>query len=97
MESYDESYLPTGLTVTSVRGNPVDTVTAAASLSPQEYQQLIDRISELKTRMVALHSHAEAQQVHIRVAEVVIQQLLAAGTPTNPPPQFRAASQKQVT
>ena len=31
------------------------------------------------------------------MAEVVIQQLRAAGTPTNPPPQFRAASQKQVT
>ena len=47
--------------------------------------------------MVALHSHAEAQQEQIRVANVVIQQLRAAGTPTNPPPPVRAASQKQVT
>ena len=31
------------------------------------------------------------------MAEVVIQQLRAAETPTNPPPQFRATSQKQVT
>ena len=47
--------------------------------------------------MVALHSHAEAQQEQIRVAKVVIQQLWAAGTPTNPPPPVRAASQKHVT
>ena len=47
--------------------------------------------------MVTLHSHAEAQQEQIRVAEVVIQQLRAAETPTNPPPQFRATSQKQMT
>ena len=31
------------------------------------------------------------------MAEVVIQQRRAAETPTNPPPQFGAASQKQVT
>ena len=75
----------------------MDTVTAAVSLTPQEYQQLSDRTSKLETRMVALHSHAEAQQVYIRVVEVVIQKLRAAGTPTNPPPQFRAASQRHVT
>ena len=46
--------------------------------------------------MVTLHNHAEAQQEQIRVAEVVIQQLRAAGTPTNLPPQPRTA-QKQVT
>ena len=69
---------------------------ASASLTPQQYQQLIDRISELETRMVTLHNHAEAQQEQIRVAEVVIQQLRAVGTPTNPPPQPGAA-QKQVT
>ena len=40
------------------------TVMAALSKTPQQYQQLIDRISELETRMVTLHSHAEAQ--HIR-------------------------------
>ena len=48
----------------------MDTVTAAVSLTPQEYQQLIDRTSKLETRMVALHSHAEAQQVFFRVVEV---------------------------
>ena len=69
---------------------------ATVSLTPQQYQQLIDRISELETRMVTLHNHAEAQQEQIRVAEVVIQQLRAAGTPTNLPPQPRTA-QKQVT
>ena len=46
--------------------------------------------------MVTLHSHAEAQPEQIRVAEVVIQQLRAAVTPTYPPPQVRATSQKQV-
>ena len=46
--------------------------------------------------MAALQTHAETQQEQIRVAELVNQQLRAAGTnPTNPPP-FRAASQKQV-
>ena len=48
--------------------------------------------------MVTLHNHAEVQQEQIRVAEVVvIQQLRTAGTPTNPPSQSRATSQKQVT
>ena len=46
--------------------------------------------------MVTLHNHAEAQQEQIRVAEMVIQQLRAPGTPTNPPPPVRAA-QEQVT
>ena len=54
---------------------------ATASLTPQQYQQLIDRISELETRMLTLQSHAEAQQEQIRVAEVEIKQLRAAGTP----------------
>ena len=31
------------------------------------------------------------------MAELVIQQLRTAGTPTNPPPPTRGASQKQVT
>ena len=70
---------------------------AAVSLTPQQYQQLIDRISELETRTVTLQNHAEAQQEQIRVAEMVIQQLRAAGAPANPPPLVRAASQKQVT
>ena len=52
---------------------------AIVSLTPHQYQQLIDRISELQTRMVTLHNHAESQQEQIRVAEVVIQQLRAAG------------------
>ena len=47
--------------------------------------------------MVTLDDHAEAQQEQIRVAEVVIQQLRTAGTPTNPPSPSRATSQKQVT
>ena len=45
---------------------------------------------------MSLHNHAESQQEPIRVAEVVIQQLRAAGTPTNPPSRPRTA-QKQVT
>ena len=69
---------------------------ATVSLTPNQYQQLIDRISELETWMVTLHNHAETQQEQIRVAEVVIQQLRAAGTTTNPSPQPRTA-QKQVT
>ena len=48
--------------------------------------------------MATLQTHAETQQEQIRVAQMVIQQLRAAGTnPTNPPPPFRAAFQKQVT
>ena len=66
------------------------------SFTPQQYPQLIDRISELETRMVTLQNHAEAQQEQIRVGEVVIRQLRAAGTPTNPSPQPRTA-QKQLT
>ena len=42
-------------------------------------------------------ANAEAQE-QIRVAEMMIQQLRTAGAnPTNPPPAFRAAFQKQVT
>ena len=38
------------------------------------------------------------RQEEIQVAEMLIQQLRAAGTnPSNPPPPFRAAFQKQVT
>ena len=69
---------------------------ATVSLTPNQYQQLIERISELETRMVTLHNHSEAQQEQIRVAEEVIQQLRAAGTPTNPSPPPRTA-QKQDT
>ena len=71
---------------------------AAANLTQQQYQQFIDRISGLEARMATLQTHAEAQKEQIRVAEMVIHQLRAAGAnPTNPPPPFRAAFQKQVT
>ena len=71
---------------------------AAVSLTQQQYQQFIDRISGLEAWMATLQTHAEAQQEHIRVAEMVIQQLREAGlNPTNPPPPFRAAFQKRVT
>ena len=74
------------------------TTMAAVSLTQQQYQQFIDTISGLEARMCTLRTHAGTQLEQIRVAEMVIQQLRAAGTnPTNPPPPFRAASQKQVT
>ena len=70
---------------------PGDTHTGANTTVPQ-YQQFIDRISRMEARMATLQPYAEAQ---IRVAEIVIQQLRT--NPTNPPPLFRAALQKQVT
>ena len=71
---------------------------APVSLTQQQYQQFIERISGLEARMATLQTHAEAQQEQSRVAEIVIQQLRAAGeNPTNPPPPFCAAFQKQVT
>ena len=52
-------------------GAPADCIPQLSKVpwlpSPQQYQQLIDRISELETRMVTLHNHAEAQQEQIRV------------------------------
>ena len=74
------------------------TTMTAVSLTQQQYQQFIDSIYGLEARMATLQTHAEAQQEQIRVAEMVIQQLRTAGAnPTNPPPAFRAAFQKQVT
>ena len=70
---------------------------ATVRLSPQQYQQMIDRIAGLESIMKNLQSHAESQQEEIRVAELVIQQLRTAGTPTNPPPPTRGTSLKQVT
>ena len=67
------------------------------SFSPQQYQQMIDRIARLESMMTNLESQAESQQEQIRVAELVIQQLRTAGTPTNPPPPTRGTSLKQVT
>ena len=58
---------------------------ATVSLSTQQYQQMVDRITGLESMMTNLQSHAESQQEQIRVAELVIQQLRTAGTPTNPP------------
>ena len=73
------------------------TTMAAVSLTQQQYQQFIDQISGFEARMATLQTPAEAQQEEIRVAEMVIQQLRAAGAnPTNPSPPSRAASQKQV-
>ena len=68
---------------------------ATVSLSPQQCQQMVDRIAGLESMMANRQSHAESQREQIRVAELVIQQLSTAGTPTNPP--TRSASQKQVT
>ena len=74
------------------------TTMAVVSLTQQQYQQFIDMISGLEARMATLQTHAEAQQEQIRVAEMLIQQLRAAGAnPTNPPPPIRAALQKLVT
>ena len=68
---------------------------ATVSLSPQQYQQMIDRIAGLESMMTNLQSHAESQQEQIRVAELVIQQLRTAGTPMNPPPPTRGTSLEQ--
>ena len=68
------------------------------SLTQQQYQQFIDRISGLEPRMATLQTHAEAQQEQIRVADTVIQQLQATtANPTNPPPPSRTFLQRQVT
>ena len=66
------------------------TIMAAVSLTQQQHQQFIDRISALEAMMATLQTDAEAQQEQIRMAEIVIQQLRA--NPTNPP--LRAAFQK---
>ena len=60
---------------------------AAVSLTQQQYQQFIDKITGLEARMATLQTHAEA--------EIVIRQLRA--NPTNPSPPLRAAFQKPVT
>ena len=71
---------------------------SGVSLTQQQYQQFIDRISGLEARIATLQNHAEVQQEQIRAAEVVIQQLRATGAnPTNPSTPSRAASQKPVT
>ena len=70
---------------------------ATVSLSPQQYQQMIDRIAGLESMMTNLLSHADSQQEQTRLAKSVIQQLRTAGTSTNPPPPARGASEKQVT
>ena len=74
------------------------TTMAAVSVTNQQYQQFIDRISGLEARMATLQTHAEAQQEQIHAAEMLIQQLRAAVTnPTNLPSPFRAAFVKQET
>ena len=70
---------------------------ATVSLSPQQYQQMVDRIDGLESRMTKLQSNAESQQEQIRVAELVIQRLRTGGTPTNPLPLVRGTSLKHVT
>ena len=70
------------------------TTMAAVSLTQQQHQQFVDRISRLEARMATLQTHADAQQEQIRMAEVVIQQLRA--NPANPSPPLRAAFQKPV-
>ena len=67
----------------------------AVSLTQQQYQQFIDRISGLEARTATLQTHAEAQQEQIRVAEMVISTVAGSGgNPTNPPPPFRAAQER---
>ena len=73
------------------------TAMAAVRLAPQQYQQLIDRISFLEAKMTTMQTHAESLQEQIRVAEMVIHKFRATGTQTNPPPPSCAASPKQVT
>ena len=63
------------------------TIMASVSLTQQQYQQF--RISGLEARMASLQTHAGDQQEQIRVAEIA--------NPTNAPPPFRGAFQKQVT
>ena len=71
---------------------------SGVSLTQQQYQQFIDRMSGLEARIAILQNHSEVQKEQIRAAEVVVQQLRAAGAhPTNPSPPSRAASQKHVT
>ena len=76
-------------------GSVVVITMAGVSLTQQQYQQFIDRISGLKARIATLQTHAEAQKEQIRMAEIVIQQLRA--NPTNPSPPLRAAFQKPMT
>ena len=47
--------------------------------------------------MMNVQSHSESHREQIRLAELVIQQLRTAGTPTNPPPHTRGTSLKEVT
>ena len=70
---------------------------ATVSLSPQQYQQMVDRIAGLESMMANLQSHAESQQEQIRVAELTLQQLRTTGTLTNPPPTTWSTSLKQGT
>ena len=53
---------------------------ATVSLSPQQYQQMTDRIAGLESVVTNLQSHAVSQQEQIRFAELVIQQLSFQGT-----------------
>ena len=55
---------------------------AAVSLTQQQYQQFIDKISGLEAR-ATLQTHAEAQQEQIRMAEVVMSRELLAGNAWN--------------
>ena len=70
---------------------------ATVSLSPQQYQQMVDRIAGPESMMANLQSHAESQQEQIRMAELMLQQLRTTGTLMNPPPTTWGTSLKQVT
>ena len=72
---------------------------ATVSLTPQQYQQMVDRIAGLESLIAGLQSHAESQQEQIRRTELIIQQLRTTGaqTTTNPPPPTRSPSLKPVT
>ena len=72
---------------------------ATVSLTPQQYQQMVDRIAGLESIIAGLQSHAESQQEQIRRTELIIQQLRTTGaqTTTNPPPPNRSPSLKPVT
>ena len=70
---------------------------ATVSLSPQQYQQMVDRIAGLESMMANLQSHAESQQEQMFVAALMLRQMITTGTPTNPPPTTWGTSLKQVT
>ena len=69
---------------------------ATVSLSPQQYQQMVDRIAGLESMVANLQSHAESQQEQMFVAALMLRQMITTGTPTNPSPTTWGTSLKPV-